>query len=129
MHTTETGLIGAMMDIGACIALSVIVYFGESVTKARWIACGMLFVATGSLIFVVPQFVAPNYTFGEEEWNYCGNVSVSKCEGSPLRQYRYTIYKWNVFNFILPIRTHGRRQKISQEGEKLGSDVTLLMTP
>jgi MFS family permease len=47
----------AMYDIGALIMLPLIAVYGERVHKGRCIGLGMLLMAVGTFVCVIPHFV------------------------------------------------------------------------
>ncbi|XP_039267310.2 solute carrier organic anion transporter family member 4A1-like [Styela clava] len=89
LRTMESGVIGGMIDLGACIALIAAIFYGEKLFKTQWIGRGILISGLGCIIFVIPHFTSPRYTYGYGVTNYCGNVTEMNCSASPIRNYRF----------------------------------------
>ncbi|XP_039248312.2 solute carrier organic anion transporter family member 4A1-like isoform X1 [Styela clava] len=89
LRTTESGIIGVMIDVGACVGLIAAGFFGENLHKAQWMGRGVFVSGIGCFIFLLPHFIIPEYTVGEKVKNYCGNVTEVECSNSPIRNYRY----------------------------------------
>uniref|UniRef100_A0A1I8FK09 UNC93-like protein 3 n=1 Tax=Macrostomum lignano TaxID=282301 RepID=A0A1I8FK09_9PLAT len=60
LQSVEAGMIASTYDIGACLAIVPITYYGRLYRRSRFISVGAFVVATGSFLFSSPYFIAGN---------------------------------------------------------------------
>lgn len=63
LSSTRSGLIASGNDFGAFPFLLFIGFFIEGRRKPRYMAAGVLLMALGSLLFVLPHFVGGQYSY------------------------------------------------------------------
>nr|XP_039271213.1 solute carrier organic anion transporter family member 4A1-like [Styela clava] len=90
LQSIESGIIASSFDMAAVCALLIITFVGEDIHKPRWIGWGIFLAGLGTLLFTLPHFISPQYTFMETElYNLCENVTVSECSTTNMRDFRY----------------------------------------
>ena len=88
LRSTETGFISSSYDIASCLVVLLITHVGGRGHKPLWIGWGVFIMGIGSLVFTLPHFLAPPYTFGKEEQNLCLELfSSEQCKHSNLKSY------------------------------------------
>lgn len=63
LQSTQSGIIAGSYDFGSLLAVIPVTYFGgrPGASKPHYIACGMVIMGTGSLLFASPHFVTGRY--------------------------------------------------------------------
>lgn len=93
LRSTESGAIGSCFDLASVIAVILIAIAGEDLHKPRLIGGGVMVAAFGTLLFTLPHFLAPEYSFYEvESYNYCKNVTSPDCTTTKMRDYRFIFF-------------------------------------
>ncbi|CAK8679887.1 solute carrier organic anion transporter family member 4A1-like [Clavelina lepadiformis] len=88
LQSTETGFIASSYDIASFLSVLFITYIGGRGHKPLWIGWGIFLLGLGSLVFTLPHFLAPTYSFGVVEHNVCNaTTSNTECTVSGLRYY------------------------------------------
>ncbi|KAH7945794.1 hypothetical protein HPB49_015700 [Dermacentor silvarum] len=94
LRSVQAGTIVSMYNVGSLLCSTPVAYFGGSSHKPRIIAVGTLVMASGSLLFSLPHFLAPSYNSRVEVRDTCPNrlalhaLCPEGGEGS-LASYRY----------------------------------------
>ncbi|XP_064480881.1 solute carrier organic anion transporter family member 4A1-like [Ornithodoros turicata] len=63
LRSSESGLIASGYDIASFLLLVPISYFGGTRSKPLFIGLGSLVLGLGALVFAMPHFVAPRYSY------------------------------------------------------------------
>ncbi|XP_070393212.1 solute carrier organic anion transporter family member 4A1-like [Dermacentor albipictus] len=94
LRSVQAGTIVSMYNVGSLLCSTPVAYFGGSSHKPRIIAVGTVIMASGSLLFALPHFLAPSYHSRVEVRDTCPNMLAMHAlcpqgeEGS-LASYRY----------------------------------------
>ncbi|XP_075550242.1 solute carrier organic anion transporter family member 4A1-like [Dermacentor variabilis] len=94
LRSVQAGTIVSMYNVGSLLCSTPVAYFGGSSHKPRIIAVGTVIMASGSLLFALPHFLAPSYHSRVEVRDTCPNKLAMHAlcpeggEGS-LASYRY----------------------------------------
>ncbi|CAK8680098.1 unnamed protein product [Clavelina lepadiformis] len=91
LTSTESGLIASMYDIGGSLTILFVTYVGGRRHKPQWVGWGLFMVGLSGIIFSIPHFVAPTYSF-QEMTNVCGNSATENCVISTLKNFRFVFY-------------------------------------
>ncbi|KAH8022582.1 hypothetical protein HPB51_000882 [Rhipicephalus microplus] len=94
LRSVQTGTIVSMYNVGSLLFSTPVAYFGGSSHKPRIIAVGTLVMASGSMLFSLPHFLAPSYHLRPDVQDTCPNMltaqSLCKQNGEAvLASYRY----------------------------------------
>lgn len=96
LSSTQSGIFSAFYDIAIVLVLVPISYYGNKCHKGIIIATGMVLVGIGSIILILPHFLAGHYSFGEKQTLLCTNeftdeLCNEKAESSSLNKLWYAI--------------------------------------
>ncbi|XP_058500186.1 solute carrier organic anion transporter family member 4A1 isoform X1 [Solea solea] len=93
LSSHDAGLIVSCYDIACCVCLAFVTYFGGTGHKPRWLGWGLLIMAVGSIMFILPHFTTPPYQVSQSErTGLCSANSTSPAQetkGGGLSGYRF----------------------------------------
>lgn len=80
LSSTQSGFFTAFYDVAVVCVLIPLSHYGNKCHKGRVIASGMVLVGIGSIVLVLPHFLAGRYIAGERRSNLCStNELPSTC--------------------------------------------------
>nr|XP_009860360.2 solute carrier organic anion transporter family member 4A1-like isoform X1 [Ciona intestinalis]XP_026692687.1 solute carrier organic anion transporter family member 4A1-like isoform X2 [Ciona intestinalis] len=91
LTSTESGLIASCYDIGACVAVLFVTYMGAHGNKPQWVGWGIALIGVSGILFSLPHFLAPTYTFTLNN-NTCFDPETADCTVSSIKAYRIMFY-------------------------------------
>lgn len=89
LTSTESGFIASSYEIAAFACVLFVTYVGGRGHKPLWVAWGILLIGLAGVIFALPYFLAPQYTYIEKSIACHKNAINDDCQPSELRGYRY----------------------------------------
>ncbi|KAH7951711.1 hypothetical protein HPB52_011647 [Rhipicephalus sanguineus] len=94
LRSVQAGTIVSMYNVGSLLCSTPVAYFGGSSHKPRIIAIGTLVMASGSMLFSLPHFLAPSYHSRPDVRDTCPNLLTAHAlcrqnEEAGLANYRY----------------------------------------
>uniref|UniRef100_A0A1I8GAU4 Solute carrier organic anion transporter family member n=1 Tax=Macrostomum lignano TaxID=282301 RepID=A0A1I8GAU4_9PLAT len=92
LQSVEAGMIASTYDIGACLAIVPITYYGRLYRRSRFISVGAFVVATGSFLFSSPYFIAGKYVYQSQVEPVCYADGVEYPEFCVKQNQNY--FKW-----------------------------------
>ncbi|XP_064481520.1 solute carrier organic anion transporter family member 4A1-like [Ornithodoros turicata] len=110
LKSFESGMILSSYNIVNCLLVVPVSYMGSSRSKPLFAAVGLFLIATGSIVFSSPYFLAEPYMFGQEQHDGCpADNTTTSCISTNVRNWRYVLMLGHMLNGagVVPFHTLG----------------------